>query len=1195
MREITKVMPRKPSVIQYYQTRYWDERLKADFQAASGTTGAEFSRLHEMNRFVRKKWLAESSKFKDQVLKEVEEAYAEAMAEFRKRSEWNETALSYHLVWQKLKELLPAITDTVGKLFGGGTVLFVFAPGHTGKVRFTSCTGMIPDSQASKLSVREFDEDAYKVASSLCVRYGEAAFSQDLRKSRIVSPQDLVQLAGVDDEDTEDESDDAADAPAGNSVPDTQPHTASSLTSSSTTPLSTTPSSSSATPPSSSATPSSLSAAPSSLLTMPSTSLPSSGPSPAVASLPLHHGVPNNADPPIVPAHHPGKSQITQQQPQIHVPQSHQMAQQQQNTIPQPVQQLASCHTTSFPQPPQMDQQQQQNNAQVEQPQQTHLYSMNTHATNSLQPSLFTPQQQQDVQTMSSSNIFQHTQGIQDQQQTDVQQKTEMDWLSSADITGLFSDLEMNGMSNTLINSIAKALPTAPYSTHLQNHPQKIASWANNKWGEKKPAESPALNALFDEMREITKVMPRKPSVIQYYQTRYWDERLKADFQAASGTTGAEFSRLREMNRFVRKKWLAESSEFKDQVLKEVEEAYAEAMAEFRKRSEWNETALSYHLMWQKSKELLPAITDAVGKLFGGGAVLFVFAPGHTGEVRFTSCTGMIPDSQASKPSVREFDEDAYKVASSLCVRYGEAAFSQDLRKSRIVSPQDLVQLAGVDDEDTEDESDGAADAPAGNSVPDTQPHTASSSTSSSTTPLSTTPSSSSTTPPSSSATPSSSSAAPSSLLTTPSTSLPSSGPSPAVASLPLHHSVPNNADLPIVPAHRPGESQITQQQPQIHVPQSHQMAQQQQNTIPQPVQQLASCHTTSFPQPPQMDQQQQQNNALQPAQVEQPQQTHLYSMNTHATNSLQPSLFTRQQQQDVQTMSSSNIFQHTQGIQDQQQTNVQQKTEMDWLSSADITGLFSDLEMNGVSNTLINATPEDLQALCQNPYYQYRNTAMTALPYDNPMFSNGSMLNWPASEGSLPSANDLYHNPQASQITNPSVYPPFQADHTASTTSCAPQAIVPLPPSSAPQMLSNASTHSSTPSSDAAAVPSTPVLVELLVQMAIVVEKPTVDGKENSPSDTSTPPSAPIPAKRARKTKRKADTTETTAAASGEPKPKKRRTKQLPADPKDLIASRKPNRNVTKPLHFIEQHSNQSVEEKTKKAAAKEAGKAER
>ncbi|KAL0563105.1 hypothetical protein V5O48_018971 [Marasmius crinis-equi] len=283
--------------------------------------------------------------------------------------------------------------------------------------------------------------------------------------------------------------------------------------------------------------------------------------------------------------------------------------------------------------------------------------------------------------------------------------------------------------------------------------------------------------------------------------------------------------------------------------------------------------------------------------------------------------------------------------------------------------------------------------------------------------------------------TPSSSSATPSSLLTTPSTSLPSSGPSPAVASLPLHHGVSNNADPPIVLAHGPGKSQITQQQPQIHVPQSHQITQQQQNTIPQPVQQLASC---CLPQPPQMVQQQQQNNALQPAQVRQPQQTHLYSMNTHAMNSLQPSPFTPQQQQDVQTMSSLNIFQHAQGIQDQQQTDVQQKTEMDWLSSVDITSLFLDLEMNGVSNTLINATPEDLQALCQHPYYQYRNTAMTALPYGNPMFPNGSMLNWPASEESLPSANDLYHNPQASQITNPLAYLPFQANHTASTTSCA-------------------------------------------------------------------------------------------------------------------------------------------------------------
>ncbi|KAG7087080.1 hypothetical protein E1B28_013062 [Marasmius oreades] len=164
---------------------------------------------------------------------------------------------------------------------------------------------------------------------------------------------------------------------------------------------------------------------------------------------------------------------------------------------------------------------------------------------------------------------------------------------------------------------------------------------------------------------------------------------------------------VNERNSFVEKKWVAETQEFKDALVSEIEGNYKEALAEYKRRGEWDGTALSYYEVWNKSRNLLPGITDAIGKLFGGGVVMFVFGPSAVdGDIVVRSCTGIIPNTKLNKTDLYDFDPQGFKAASSMCVRYGQAVFSSDFCKSRIVSKDDIQRVAAeADDNITNDET----------------------------------------------------------------------------------------------------------------------------------------------------------------------------------------------------------------------------------------------------------------------------------------------------------------------------------------------------------------------------------------------------------------------------------------------------------------------------------------------------------
>ncbi|KAK1220195.1 hypothetical protein PQX77_017057 [Marasmius sp. AFHP31] len=227
----------------------------------------------------------------------------------------------------------------------------------------------------------------------------------------------------------------------------------------------------------------------------------------------------------------------------------------------------------------------------------------------------------------------------------------------------------------------------------------------------KKAPETQTLNALLQEIKGLSTPRPRRAQPDKYYQNKYWHSKLSAEFEqkrnetaSETGETSAKVS-VDNRNRFAKEKWDGKTEEEKAKIMEEIEAKYQEELEEYKRRCDWSGTALSYHDIWSNSENILSGITDAVGKLFGGGALLFVFGPQSTdGEVDIRSCTGVIPGSHVPKTDMFKFNPEAYKTATSMCVEFGRAAFSSEFCKSRIVPKEVLENVKADEDDDGDDE-----------------------------------------------------------------------------------------------------------------------------------------------------------------------------------------------------------------------------------------------------------------------------------------------------------------------------------------------------------------------------------------------------------------------------------------------------------------------------------------------------------
>ncbi|KAG7094301.1 hypothetical protein E1B28_007902 [Marasmius oreades] len=164
--------------------------------------------------------------------------------------------------------------------------------------------------------------------------------------------------------------------------------------------------------------------------------------------------------------------------------------------------------------------------------------------------------------------------------------------------------------------------------------------------------------------------------------------RVKGEFDAHWETIKGHVHsgcRVQEMNAFTARKWAKESEEFKNELREFLERKYAEELEAWKKREEWTLDASGYKMAWKKANKILPMISHSISKMFGAGCTILIYGPCGDGTTTVSSVFSIIPDATTSK-DVKEFDEAAYNVTHSLCLKYANSAFSSEYIKTRIVN-----------------------------------------------------------------------------------------------------------------------------------------------------------------------------------------------------------------------------------------------------------------------------------------------------------------------------------------------------------------------------------------------------------------------------------------------------------------------------------------------------------------------------
>lgn len=139
-------------------------------------------------------------------------------------------------------------------------------------------------------------------------------------------------------------------------------------------------------------------------------------------------------------------------------------------------------------------------------------------------------------------------------------------------------------------------------------------------------------------MTDTVKGRPRKPVAVNIYSQRYYQERLKADFDAEWNTVKDVVSsrgRLAMMKQFVRDSWNKETVEFRDALQEEIDQEYEAQLQEWKKdEGTWQpKTAREYYEAMQDSSSVLAPFADALAQRMGMYVAILMVGPLHDGEI----------------------------------------------------------------------------------------------------------------------------------------------------------------------------------------------------------------------------------------------------------------------------------------------------------------------------------------------------------------------------------------------------------------------------------------------------------------------------------------------------------------------------------------------------------------------------------
>jgi hypothetical protein len=167
---------------------------------------------------------------------------------------------------------------------------------------------------------------------------------------------------------------------------------------------------------------------------------------------------------------------------------------------------------------------------------------------------------------------------------------------------------------------------------------QILGQWYRYKYGTRGVLANEGISNLLKSMVDYAKPRPRKPAAIDVYSQRCYQERLKAEFDAAwDGLKDMvpSGSRLAMVKQFIRDSWSKETEAFRKALQDEIDQNYEAELEEWKMEAgTWqSRTAREYYEAMQDASSVLAPFADAMSQRMGMYIAILMVGPLHDGKV----------------------------------------------------------------------------------------------------------------------------------------------------------------------------------------------------------------------------------------------------------------------------------------------------------------------------------------------------------------------------------------------------------------------------------------------------------------------------------------------------------------------------------------------------------------------------------
>jgi len=171
---------------------------------------------------------------------------------------------------------------------------------------------------------------------------------------------------------------------------------------------------------------------------------------------------------------------------------------------------------------------------------------------------------------------------------------------------------------------------------------QNLGQWYCHKYGTCSAIASEGISHLLKGMADSSKEHPRKAVAVNVYSQRYYQERLKAEFDAQWEDVKSVVpsrERLAMTKEFVCDSWNKETVEFRRALQEEIDQEYDAQLEKWKKEEgTWQPTtAREYYDAVQDCLSIVAPFVDALSQRMGMYVAVLMVGPLHDGEISVAS------------------------------------------------------------------------------------------------------------------------------------------------------------------------------------------------------------------------------------------------------------------------------------------------------------------------------------------------------------------------------------------------------------------------------------------------------------------------------------------------------------------------------------------------------------------------------